>query len=182
MVSSIAAGVRADDSDTDKAVAKLKAAQDARTAERGKLVQISAGELDDLRQRVRMLQTENAVLKKKLADATTDQTAPIVKKKRTEIEIGMTKVELKLFLASHKQYQISSQGIIASVPAGLGQTAIPKRETMNIMYVVPEQVDVGQRDVGGLTQKQYETRNAEKGRVYVELVDDVVVVVTKDGW
>lgn len=89
----------------DEAVAKLKAKQAAKDAERAKIVQISAGELQDLRDQIRLLQTQNAEFQKKLADLGAAAKAP-PKKRFTQIEIGMTKAEVTAFIAAHKDLKL----------------------------------------------------------------------------
>jgi hypothetical protein len=98
------------------AAAKLQAKQAERNAQRSKLVQVTAGELEDLREQVRTLKAQNAELLRKLNEMSSSASAsaskasatkgPAQKKKYTQIEVGMTREEVDAFIKSRKDFKL----------------------------------------------------------------------------
>jgi hypothetical protein len=88
----------------DQAVTALAEKQKEREAQRSAPAAITVGELDDLRAEVTRLRAENASLKGKPGGAAA---AAAPAKRRTDIEVGMTRDELIAFVKSRPtQYQI----------------------------------------------------------------------------
>jgi len=110
-----------------EAQAKLAEKEQQRQIDREKIVQITAGELDDLRQRVRQLEDQL-----KLTRSRTNEKD--IKKVYTAIEIGMTKEELLAFVK-----RSGNLGII-----GMNADAGVQRATEQI---VRKQNGVSNRDV-----------------------------------
>lgn len=93
--------VRADGVSVEDAQKQLAEKQEARQKSRAAMVQISAGELEDLRAKVSSLQSQLDAMKVKQGSAGATASAP---KRYDEIELGMTKTEVKAFVEQHKPY------------------------------------------------------------------------------
>lgn len=105
----------------DEAMAKLKAKQQQRDAERAASIQITRGELDDLKSRLRLLEAENAELKRKMAVAVAGKS----RRAWTKIDIGMTRDELTIFLNVHqREYRMLSAKVDAGKTSTKEQTVI----------------------------------------------------------
>lgn len=173
-----------------EAQAKLAEKDAQRKAERSKVVQISAGELADLKAELAQLKSELASLRG--AKATASKPAP--KKVYSEIEIGMTRDEVMAFIQQRKNsLRVVSVAANANVSRSTPQATVRrggavtrddgahqdtvaaagKQETIKIERFgsVREQTGTQRNIVGGDTPV-YE---------YVERTDGYVVVTLTDG-
>ena len=85
----------------EEAQAVLAEKQAQRDRARAVIVQISTGELDDLKMRINLLQLQVDALKGQKS-----QTSSQVSQRHDEIEIGMTKAEVRLFVNQHKDSMV----------------------------------------------------------------------------
>lgn len=150
--------VRAD-STTEDAQARLAAREAQRQNERRQLVQITAGELSDLRNRLKMLEGEVATLRDRAATKDPSKNKPIP----TMIEIGMTKAEVMLFVKRTRGLQITSMSADAGVQRSTVKVNKKGNATMDENLSISEnrQPSKGIRVEGDLDQ----TSKAEVERV-----------------
>ncbi len=147
------------------------------TLDRSAIVQISAGELDDLRREVRMLRVAVARLEAEKQHRT--MTAlPAKPKALTKIEVGMSKADFDAFLKSHPAYVITE--------------VEQKLDMQTIHFSISEQYQeqVGSSGISStdrygrtragtaITQRQYETRTRELGRGTVTISKGIVTAFT----
>lgn len=190
-------------SPADDAHAKFMQRAAEREAARKELVQITVGELEDLRAELQLLKTHNAALTKKIAELTNPSAAK--KKYYTQIEMGMTKQELLLFVKARPREMelVAAKLGTKRTTSGVEQTVRVRKEsdaegtapnkvqvveesvehkkdsavqeTMEIALLSARKVVVGQtRDVLGGRHDQVQTQYFRTGKIIVQLTDDVV--------
>lgn len=188
-------------SPTTQATEKLREREKQRQAERAKIVQVTAGELEDLQTQIRQLRAQNDSLSKKISALTQANAAP-VKKKYTELEIGMTKQEVLDFVRDHPRdlridaarygTKESQSGVTRTSKTtvkgdGTQQQAqtvqesivandeISRDETIVITTLSSRQVSVGMSgDVLGGQHEQFQTQYVASGRINVTITGGVV--------
>lgn len=102
----------------DEAQAKLKQKAEQRKAERAKLVQISAGQLEDMQGEIIRLRAAVADLQKRLNPHAAQAAAkPGAKRNFNNLEVGMTKDELLEFV-KHNSHTYSVTSIRQAVQGG----------------------------------------------------------------
>ena len=104
----------------EEAKAKLAERDAQRQAERQQIIQITAGELADLRQKVAVLEAQVKSLRAQLADKQTP------KKISDTIEIGMTKDEVLLFIKRHSNLEVVGMRADAGVHKSSYQTTMTR--------------------------------------------------------
>jgi DNA repair exonuclease SbcCD ATPase subunit len=104
----------------EEAKAKLEERNAKRLAERSQMVQVSAGELADLRARIAQLEGEIKTLRSQ-----TGQKAGYKKPPET-IEIGMTKDEVIAFVKAHSALQVISISASAGISKSSQQTTVKR--------------------------------------------------------
>jgi hypothetical protein len=105
----------------EEAKAKLAEKDQQRQAERAQLIQITSGELTDLRAKVARLEGEVRALQGKLGQKETFKKAP------ETIEIGMTKEDVVAFVKAHPALQVISVSASAGVNRSSQQTIVRRR-------------------------------------------------------
>jgi hypothetical protein len=147
----------------DEAAAKLRAKQAERAAQRSKLVQITAGELDDLREQVRLLRAQVDALQRKQAEANGTAVKPVVKRVPTQIEIGMTRAEVDAFIRAHRNLKVIGVSANAGVTKQAEETVVRRQGATGAQRAVNgKQTDV-QEATGG-EQKETVERKSTTGR------------------
>jgi len=132
---------------TDEATARLKAKQAERDAARATVVQISAGELQDLREKLKALEAENAELRAKVNGGVANANAgaaakPVPKKKFTKLELGMTRQEVESFLAQHpNDYKVIGVSANAGVRKSVVETTVSRQQQQQVN--MQQQTDTG---------------------------------------
>jgi hypothetical protein len=106
----------------EEAAAKLAEKDSQRQLERGQLVQITAGELADLRIRIKQLEGEVSALQGRVGDKERDT----AKKIHTSIEIGMTKAEVLAFVKRSTTYKVVGQSADAGVHKSSEQVSVKR--------------------------------------------------------
>jgi hypothetical protein len=200
---------------SEDAVAKLKARQQQREAERAKTVEISYGELQDLKEEIQSLKRELAEYKVKSAGAMVSANkTPAVKRRPTKMELGMTREDLLWFINNHpRDYKIigahadtgktvrkeetvtqretqgdsqvahnggtpqteSKDGASAVKETVEHRTLNAKHETIVLGILGQREVVTGtKRDALGHRQTLTGTELVQKGKITIQLTDDVV--------
>jgi hypothetical protein len=115
----------------EEAAAKLRAKQEERDAQRAKFVQITAGELEDLRAEVQNLKNQNADLQRRLADAGKPGAAAAAapKKRPTLIEVGMTRKDVDDFIRSRRDLRVVSVSSDSGVRKNVDETIVKRQGT-----------------------------------------------------
>jgi vacuolar-type H+-ATPase subunit F/Vma7 len=104
----------------EEAKAKLAERDAQRQAERQQIIQITAGDLADLRQKLAVLEAQVKSLRAQLADKQTP------KKISDSIEIGMTRDEVLLFIKRHPKLEVVGMRADAGVHKSSYQTTMTR--------------------------------------------------------
>lgn len=171
----------------EEAAAKLAEKTAQRQAERSQVVQISAGELTDLREQVARLESQVRMLQAAGSKKTSER------KIHRDIEIGMTRDEVMVFIRARPNLRISFQttdsGVskeettvirktngVVSENTGETVTSRGRRGRMTIEKLASRQEDAGSHtEMGGrIVVRDTRTVNAIIGTITVAFLDDVV--------
>jgi len=149
------------------AAAKLQAKQAERNAQRSKLIQVTAGELDDLREQVRVLKAQNAELQRKLGETASASAASAKaspqKKKYTQIEVGMTREEVDAFIKSRKDFKLIGVSQNSGITKHTEEMTIRRQGTSASDRVVNGSRTEAQ-EAKGSEEKQAIERKVDSGR------------------
>ena len=148
---------------TEEAGAKLRAKQAERDAQRAKMVQVTAGELEDLRAEVQRLKVQNADLQRKFADAAKPGAAIVPKKRPTQVEVGMTRQEVEAFIKTRHDLRIVGVSSDVGVRKQVEET-VTKRQALGGSTTLTNGNKLEVQKGEGQEERQTVERQSGKGK------------------